>query len=257
VVIPAFIGWELEKPKAAYQFYGLPFSKIKGLGKIGKRFLKEKNLVLDTNISGLVDQMEDFYSDDFTKTDPLIAEFYERSGHFQLNAKVVWNSWFRPFHAVFSFFSKRIGQLHLPRGSEWEEMNGQIVGVDSKQDGRKKVRAWIRCNQRGEAIFIALYSTHTHQNETYMNVALPLPFACMTGILKPYHTENGGLVLTSKRRKSGHGDEGIYLNRLRLPLEETFHVSVSGRDEMSAVHQMWIFGIPFLTIEYKILKSIL
>lgn len=255
VIVPALVGWSLEKANPAYSFYGLPFSEIKGSCKIGERFLEKKKLVSEAIYPGLVDQMADFYSADFKETDPLIKDFYERTENYQLYAKVTWKGWFQPFLAIYSFFSKRTAQLHLPRHSDWEEMTGEIKGVDSEKDGREKVRAWIRCNQRGEAIFIALYSKHTHQNVTYMNVALPLPFASMTGILKPYETKNGGLLLTSKRRKNGWGDEGIYLNKLRLPLEESFVLSAAGSQDLSAVHRMWIAGLPFLTIDYFIRKK--
>ncbi|MGG3642841.1 YndJ family protein [Bacillus gobiensis] len=255
VIVPALVGWSLEKPAAAYSFYGLPLSKIKGSGNIGERFLEKENLVSEANCTGLVDQIADFYSEDFKRTDPLIKDFYDRTENYQLYAQVTWKGWFRPFLAIYSFFSKRMGQLYLPQHAEWEEMTGELKGVDSKQDGREKVRAWVRCNQHGEAIFIALYSKHSYQNETYMNVALPLPFASMTGILKPYGTKNGGLLLTSKRRKDGWGDEGIYLNKLRLPLEESFDLSTDGSQELSAVHRMWIVGLPFLTIDYIIRKK--
>ena len=64
----------------------------------------------------------------------------------------------------------------------------------------ENVRAWIRKNEAGESIFVALYSKHTNKNETYMNIALPLPYSNMTGILKLYN-DNHDLIITSKLRE--------------------------------------------------------
>ncbi len=44
-----------------------------------------------------------------------------------------------------------------------------------------------------------------------MNIALPLPYSNMTGILKLYN-DNHDLIITSKLRENGQGDEGfIYI----------------------------------------------
>ena len=52
---------------------------------------------------------------------------------------------------------------------------------------------------------------HTHKNDTYMNIALPLPYSNMTGILK-LRNDNNELIITSKLRENGKGDEGfIYI----------------------------------------------
>ena len=67
-------------------------------------------------------------------------------------------------------------------------------------------------NEVGETVFVALYSAHTHDHITYMNIALPLPFSNMTGILKP-KAEDGCLILTSSDKRSDRGDEGIFLSK--------------------------------------------
>ena len=44
-----------------------------------------------------------------------------------------------------------------------------------------------------------------------MNIALPLPYSNMTGILK-LRNDNNNLIITSKLRRNGKGDEGsIYI----------------------------------------------
>lgn len=112
-------------------------------------------------------------------------------------------------------------------------------------------------NEAGESIFVALYSKHTHEDEKYMNIGLPLPYSNMTGILKLCN-KNKDLIITSKLRRNGKGDEGIYLHTrfftIRLPLAETFIIKESTDQILEANHRMWIFGVKFLEIDYEIKK---
>lgn len=88
-----------------------------------------------------------------------------------------------------------------------------------------------------------------------MNIALPLPYSNMTGILK-LRNHNKDLIITSRLRKSARGDEGIYLHSrfftIRLPLSETFTIKEKDETTLTAHHQMWIFGVKFLEIDYEI-----
>lgn len=96
-----------------------------------------------------------------------------------------------------------------------------------------------------------------------MNIAFPLPFANLTSILRLEYRENH-LMLTSLpgQRK---GDEGVYLvTRLipvRLPINETIRVWTADHapfppahsaTTLVARHDMWIFGLKFLTLKYHI-----
>lgn len=196
-------------------------------------------------------------SKDFSpeKLAPLILSFYEQTIEYNIKAKVTWSTWFRPLAIIYEWFSRRIGQIHLSTNPDWYRMYSKIRGVHSKKDGRERVRAWIRTNEKNETIFTALYSVYRLNGEGYMNISLPLPFSSMTGILKPYHHQEK-LVLTSRRRKSRAGDEGIYLQTIAgtcpLPLSETFLIEAAHDNKLTAVHHMWLFGIKFLTVHYSI-----
>ena len=54
----------------------------------------------------------------------------------------------------------------------------------------------------------------------------------------------------------GAGDEGIYLQTkwgaCHLPLAETFLISAQSETSLKAVHHMWLFGLKFLTVHYRI-----
>lgn len=261
VVLPALIGWLIEGTEDGLSsFYGKPMSRLVGNRAIGGSFLKKKKLI-DSNIyDGLINRMKNFASDKFdeSKLSPLIADFYENTKKYSLKANIRWSVWFKPLAYLYEKISRHIQQIHLSMGGVWEPMEGDIIGVNSQEDGRNHVRAWIRKNGRGEAIFVALYSEHHHRGITYMNVALPLPYSNMTGILKMQNVDNN-LMLTSKSNNVVAGDEGIYLFTrfftVRLPLAESFLIKQTSTTTLSANHKMWIFGIQFLEIEYIIEKS--
>ncbi|PGX11649.1 YndJ family protein [Bacillus sp. AFS033286] len=259
VALPAFVGWMMEKSAPNYKYYGKPMSRLRGSVTIGETFLHSRNLVDSKEYKGLVDKMNDFHSEAFdTAKIPLsIIRFYENTTAYKLQSHIKWTRWFRPFAFCYEKMSKRVGQIHLGMGGKWETMYGSILGVIDEKDGRENVRAWLRKNEAGKSIFLALYSMHTHKNDTYMNIALPLPYSNMTGILK-LRNDNNELIITSKLRENGKGDEGIYLHTrfftIRLPLAETFIIKEGNGQMLTAHHKMWIFGVKFLEIDYEIKK---
>lgn len=84
-----------------------------------------------------------------------------------------------------------------------------------------------------------------------MNIALPLPYSSMVGILQ-LKEFNGSLILTSE----GKGDPGVYLAAgdilFKLPLSEHFLIQETSQGSLAASHNMKIFGMHFLNIEYMI-----
>ncbi|MEH6933759.1 YndJ family protein [Bacillus sp. JJ783] len=259
VALPAFVGWMIEKIAPKYKYYGKIMSRLRGNATVGEAFLHNRNLIDNKEYKGLVDKMNDFHSEafDMAKIPLSIIRFYENTKEYELQSHIKWTRWFRPLAFCYEKMSKRVGQIHLGMGGKWETMHGSIIGVIDEKDGRENVRAWLRKNEAGESIFVALYSKHTHEDEKYMNIGLPLPYSNMTGILKLCN-KNKDLIITSKLRRNGKGDEGIYLHTrfftIRLPLAETFIIKESTDQILEANHRMWIFGVKFLEIDYEIKK---
>ncbi|EOO16485.1 YndJ family protein [Bacillus cereus] len=259
VALPAFVGWMIEKSTPNYKYYGKTMSRLRGNATVGEAFLHNRNLIDSKEYKGLVDKMNDFHSEAFdAKKIPLsIIRFYENTKEYELQSHIKWTRWFHPVAFCYEKISKRVGQIHLGMGGKWETMHGSIIGIIDEKDGRENVRAWLRKNEAGETIFVALYSKHTYKKDTYMNIALPLPYSNMTGILKLCNDDNA-LIITSKLRENGRGDEGIYLYTrfftIRLPLAETFIIKESANQMLTAHHRMWIFGVKFLEIDYGIKK---
>ncbi len=238
------IGWWLWTP-ASREGYSFPISSIRGKWSIGERIL-EGNKTSEL-YSGLVDNMSIYI--DRKKLAPTISDFYENTNNYRLFASVRWHSWFKPLAAVYHLFSKRVQQLNLPLSQEELEMTGNIVSI---VDGREKTRAWVR-KIKEEVIFVALYSFHHTSEKTYMNIALPLPWSSMIGVLELRQSKRK-LTLTSQATVDS--DAGIYLalgkNLFKLPIHERFEVKETSPKHLSALHRMWIFGVPFLTITYRI-----
>jgi hypothetical protein len=232
-------GWALQIPESRQSVYSFPVSNIRGaLIKEGKPH------------PGLVDDLAEYT--DVVNLPASISHFYEHTEEYRLFASIQWKPWFKPFAFVYQFVSRQIGQLNLPFSSETNEMTGTIKKVDSALDGRINPRVWRR-TIADETIFVAIYSKHIAQGRTYMNIALPLPFSTMAGILSIEERE-GQLHLTS----SGLQDEGVYLAIgryvMKLPLQEHFAIKEE-RKILKAVHDMKIFGIPFLHIDYSIIHE--
>ncbi len=184
---------------------------------------------------------------------PGIRDFYENTLDYRLYAEVQWKAWFKPFAAIYRLISSFVQQINLPLSSKRIEMTGDIVKINEDLDGRSNPRAWVRKINK-KVTFIALYSWHQTKDRTYMNIALPLPWSSMIGILELNQIGNE-LQLSSKKQKE-HSDAGIYLawnkHLLALPIEETFHVKETEDGRLYAEHHMWIFSIPFLKITYHI-----
>lgn len=234
------LGWAMQIPESRQPVYNFPVSKIRGTWR------KE-----GVPHPGLVDHLADYT--DIDHLPDSIQHFYEHTEEYRLFASVQWRRWFKPFAFFYHLISRRIGQLNLPLSPKRNEMTGTIRKVEETLDGRVNPRVWRR-TIGNETVFVAIYSKHhITEGRTYMNIALPLPFSTMIGILSLEEKE-GRLHLSS----DGSKDEGIYLAIghyiMRLPLQEHFVIEEKGK-ELKAMHDMKIFGLPFLHIDYSIVHE--
>ena len=237
--ISIVIAWSLQLPATNQQLYTFPVSQIRG-----------KLRATNEAHPGLVDELGDYINKTTIPTQ--ISDFYEQTHRYALTASVQWSTWFKPFAFVYQFISRRIGQLNLPFSNEPAKMDGVIFKVDPTLDGRDNPRVWQR-TIAGKPVFNAIYAKHQHAGHTYMNIALPLPFSSMHGILS-MTTRNNCLYLTS----DADGDAGTYLAVgqviFMLPLHEYFMIR-EHEGKLLATHEMTIFGVKFLHIDYGIQRK--
>ncbi|WP_435157725.1 hypothetical protein [Haladaptatus sp. DFWS20] len=188
---------------------------------------------------------------------PNVRRFYEHTAEYDLAYRVRWHRGFRFGASLVLRLMKRIEQLNLPGPTESTTgtLSSRIVAVSPDDDPRDGARAWIRTNESGTAVFVAIYANHVRDGTRYVNIAVPLPWSNLSTVLNVRHLdiggESNGLELTTKTES---GDEGLYfvtpLGSLPLPMNQRFRVWPDG-DGIEARHEMWLFGNRFLTIEYE------
>lgn len=250
------IGWSVYVPQPKTIKWAFPVSKIRGNMVIGEKILPKIRQQQDSgSYKGLVDEMAIYEPGiDLNALSPAIRDFYENTLDYRLYAEIKWKNWFKPFAFIYRFFSSFIGQINLPLSSKRVEMTGDIISINEKLDGRNLPRAWVR-KINNKVAFVALYSWHNTKDRTYMNIALPLPWSSMIGILEL--NQIGEELQLSSKKSEANSDTGIYLalnkHHFALPIEESFQVRETEDGKLYAQHNMWIFSLPFLKITYLII----
>ena len=249
---------------------GIPFSRIQGKGKIGASVFADLDVLDPTpqkKPTGLIDDMQAYHSKPCNPNllDPDIIEFYEHTNDYELHLTPHWSRAFQLPAKVYKTMSQWLEQMNFPLEAETSDLQVKsvILPIQDGKDGRDHVRAWVRTYTKSQkAIYAALYSTHLSEGTRYMNIAFPLPYSQMTSILRLRNGPNDTLLLTSWPHEGTSGDQGVYLvinqKAIRLPINETITVwkdPDSPKGKIEAKHDMWLFGMKFLTLDYSIFKK--
>ncbi|WP_433085727.1 hypothetical protein ACQP1P_11340 [Dactylosporangium sp. CA-052675] len=197
--------------------------------------------------------------------DPLVREFYEHTTRFTLDIVPRWRAWVRPGYLLYrTLVARPLGQANVPMNLR-EAQRGMHSRIDTitGADGVVSTRGWIRSfAHNGEPIYVGIYTTYRHGERGYVSVGFPLPQANFTATLAPRPRPGGGLRLTSR---TGDGQTGHYLSYIdgesraltTLAVHgfaEELDVRVDG-GELRADHAFSVFGLPFLTLEYRIRRK--
>lgn len=281
------LGIIMLNPSSRLNLVGIPFSQIVSRGRVGPSFLAERGYVEQTtqNPTGIVDDIRAYSRNDLnlSNLDPLISDFYENTKDYDLFITAKWARGFKLLSVIYKRISRYFGQMNFPINNQPDELTSEIYKLKDDLDGRTNVRAWVRTYpEKGQSIYVAAYSSHRQNEIEYMNIAFPFLLGNITSIL---HLEDlslkqaggvRGLKLTSWASTQKSGDQGVYyFNRIlpvRTPINETIHVWTPNmipseldlhnfpRDpenqqiDILARHEVWLFGIKFLTLEYQIFK---
>ncbi|QLD86224.1 hypothetical protein HWV23_10990 [Natronomonas halophila] len=254
----------------------MPFSPLSADGHVGGDYAERRGIAGDS-VSGEVDDMAVFDRPGFDADTlhPEIRRFYEETTDYEMVCAVRWHRGFRLGAALAAPVTSHIEQLNLPGpGGDPFELESRIVTLPADTDPREGARLWIRTrpDRRGQhtenaAVFVAAYARHERGNETYTNIAVPLPGGNLSTVLRPevLPTDAGtGVVFTTE----APGDPGLYLvtplGSFRLPMGQRFRVYPADASEapappdtpwnpdIVATHEMWLCGAGFLTITYAI-----
>lgn len=202
---------------------------------------------------------------DPASVDPLVREFYEHTTRFTLDIVPQWRAWVRPGYLLYrTLVARPLGQANVPMNQR-EALRGMHSRIDtiSDPDGAVSVRGWIRSfAHTGEPIYVGVYTTYRHEGQGYVSVGFPLPQANFTATLAPLPRPGGGLRLTSR---AGDGQTGHYLSHIDAGSRELTTLAVHGfaeeldvyveDGELRADHAFALFGLPFLTLRYRMSRK--
>lgn len=274
--------------RAAARARSVPLSPLTAGWRVGADYPERRGIVVEGEVAGEMDDMDEYAGPEFdpAAVNPAVRAFYERTADHELAYEAAWHRPFRLGAALAGRVTSRVEQLDLPGPGESgvRELNSRFARVDPTADPREGARAWVRTREDGGAVFVALYATHERDAEgvskrerkgrRYVNIAVPLPGANLSTVLRPENLDGGGIELTTLDEVS---DEGLYLvtrlGAIELPLDQRFRVwpadssdrdaptadrsdSVApadfsrGRASVVATHEMWLFGWRFLTVRY-------
>ncbi|QLG63766.1 hypothetical protein [Halorarum salinum] len=266
----------------------VPLSPLSAGRRVGPDWPERVGIAVDTGSAGepggsnrepVVGEMDDLTAYerpgfDSERVAPVVRGFYERTAEFEMEYAVRWHGPFRAGAALVSPLTSAIGQLNLPgRSGPGGRLHGRFAAVRPGIDPREGARAWVRTDEDGAAVFVAVYASHERDGERFVNVAVPLPGGNLSTVLRIDHLDPDGEGGTVERGETasgtgvrlhtdGPGDPGLYLSTpvgpFELPLDQSFAVEPAGPDEegdLRASHEMWVLGRRFLTVSYRIYAS--
>jgi len=199
------------------------------------------------------------------QVDPLVREFYEHTTRFALDIVPQWRWWVRPGYLLYrTLIARPLGQANVPMNQR-EAQRGIRSRIDTLTgvDGTVTVRGWIRSfADDDKPIMVGIYTTYTHEGRGYVSVGFPVPEGSFTATLLPRSRRDRGLTLTSRVHD---GQAGHYLTYVDTGADELTALAVHGFEEqldvlvedgdLRAEHAFWVFGLPFLTLHYRIARK--
>ncbi|MFB6128079.1 MAG: hypothetical protein ABEJ79_12420 [Halolamina sp.] len=246
----------------------VPLSPLHADGHVGADWPDRRD-VRGERVAGEMASLSAYARPDFDPdtVDPAVRALYERTADFGLTLTATWHRPFRLGARLASRVTSRVEQLNLagPGGSPKRVSSDlfELAEPAATADPREAPRLWVRTDDdTGEAVFVAVYASHTVGDERLVNVAVPLPGASLATVLRM--TDRGdGLELTTDCPDGGlylHTDAGAF----ELPACQRFHVSPSdgpaapdpptGVDpaaaDVLAAQRIRLLGLPLVTIRY-------
>jgi hypothetical protein len=203
---------------------------------------------------------------DLTHLQSGVADFYERTSEYELDAWSHWCGAFRPFGwALAAIFSRRLQQLNVPlsgldtsRGMTSEVMLAMVDGTD-----QVVFTAWVRTLLgTGHVIYAGAYSTCKvpDYRGTCVRVVFPLPNGNAIVVMRPVVHPDGSLSLVSAGDRFGSpgfyftvdaGAGAVWARYLRA-LREQIHVYSMDDQEVRADHVLSLWGATFLRLHYRL-----
>lgn len=276
-------------------------------GRVGADYAARHGLAGERAV-GEMDDLDAFAREDFdtSRVAPAVRRFYERTSEYRLTVGAEWHRPFRAGAALAAPLTSAVEQLNLPGPRDHEGVRvvaNDLYALDRDAaaaagvlDPREDARFWIRTDvDSGEAVFVAVYGSHVHDDRRYVNIAVPLPSGTLSTVLEPRalalaDRDGVGVGLTTRApghpglfwstpradyRLSAHQRFRVWpadatpaddrdaptVDRERaLPADRGFDGARRGGSERAnavvATHEMWLRGRKFLTVRYGAMRSV-
>lgn len=249
---------------------------VGGTREIGRDFFtsyaaSQRLTVFDTGIHGLLPDfsaLEDGNPALASVSRP-VKDFYENTSAYTLDAWSEWCAAFRPFgHALSKLFSTRLQQLNVPLSplDSARGMTSSVVPMRDPSTGRIVQTAWVReLRGTGNVLYAGSYSICRIPGNTgpCIKVVFPLPNGNAMVLMGPVVHADGSLSVRSIGRSFGdpgfyftvHRGDGTLWARYVSSMKEEIRVYADGPDVVRADHTLWLWGIQFLRLHYRMRRE--
>jgi hypothetical protein len=246
-----------------------PIGKTRGIGAdVFEQLARESGWrrQADADVCGLIPSFDQLRGPAFdpAKIQPEVARFYERASEYDLDAWAQWCGFFKPFGSLLALlFSRRLQQLNVPlSGLDTSRgISSQIIQFVEGDSDEIRLTAWVRkLVGTQNVLYAGSYSICRPPLAPgpCIKVVFPLPNGNAMVIMRPEAHEDASFSVVSSGR--GFGDAGFYFtvhsrDRVRAryvkAMRERIHV-FRGDDGVRADHTLWIFGLRFLQLHYRL-----
>jgi hypothetical protein len=255
-----------------------PVGKPTGIGKeYFDELAQEQGLAVRRNSpdSGLIESFALLASSTFdpTAVHPVVADFYEHTSTYDLDAWGEWCGLFRPFGWLLAFiFSRRLQQLNVPLSSldTSRGITSDIVQLMDKNTDEVRYTAWVRqMIGTGNVLYAGSYSVCRvpGYDSPCIKVVFPLPNGSAIVIMKPELHDDGSFSVVSSGERFGdpgfyflvHNASGRVSARYLRAMRESIRVYAAEDADHDATvradHTLKLWGIIFLRLHYRLRKK--
>lgn len=222
--------------------------------------------------TGLVRSINDLLGPDFNPdgVDRQVADFYEHTSAYELDAWSEWSGTIRPFGWLLAIlFSRRLQQLNVPLSplDTAQGMTSQVFHLVDPATQTVVYTAWLReLLETGNVLYAGTYSVCCIPGSTgpCLKVVFPLPNGNAIVLMKPESAGDGSLALVSRGEGFGdpgfyfvvHGTDGFAWARYVRALRETIRVYAGAHGEARADHVLSLWGVTFLRLHYRLRRQL-
>jgi hypothetical protein len=220
--------------------------------------------------AGLLDDFDMLRGPDFNPAEVArpVADFYQRTADYSLDAWSEWCNAFRPFGWLLALiFSRRLQQLNVPLSSldTSRGVTSEVLRVSDPVSGQHRFTAWLRrLIGSGDVLYAGAYSTcrvPNYQGDC-VKVVFPLPNGNAMVIMRPVAHADGSFSVVSHGERFGdpgfyftvHSAKGVRARYLKT-LRESIKVYCAEDGVVRADHVLSLWRLTFLRLHYRMVNK--